>query len=68
MTKEELKNALKDFGSKGKEIAEDLDSKIPTIETQKEELDTQTRREVRKFWIFVSAACLVIGYGLSFIF
>lgn len=65
MTKEELKNALKDFGSKGKEIAEDLYEKI---ETEKEELDTQTRREVRKFWIFVSAACLVIGYGLSFIF
>lgn len=48
MTKEELKSALKDFGSKGKEIADDLYEKL---ETEKEELDTETRRKVRAFWL-----------------
>lgn len=48
MTKEELKSALEDFGLKGKEIAEDLYEKL---ETEKEELDTETRRKVRAFWL-----------------
>ena len=46
MTKEELKTALKDFGSKGKQIADELYEKL---EAEKEELDTQTRRKVRVF-------------------
>lgn len=48
MTKEELKLALKDFGSKGKEIADEL---YERLETEKEELDTDTRRKVRAFWL-----------------
>lgn len=48
MTKEELKSALKDFGSKGKEIADEL---YERLETEKEELDTDTRRKVRAFWL-----------------
>ena len=48
MTKEELKSALKDFGMRGKEIADELYEKL---ETEKEELDTDTRRKVRAFWL-----------------
>ena len=48
MTKEELKSALEGFGLKGKEIADDLYEKL---ETEKEELDTETRRKVRAFWL-----------------
>lgn len=48
MTKEELKSALEDFGSKGKEIADEL---YERLETEKEELDTDTRRKVRAFWL-----------------
>lgn len=48
MTKEELKSALKDFGTRGKEIADELYEKL---ETEKEELDTDTRRKVRAFWL-----------------
>lgn len=48
MTKEELKSSLKDFGSKGKEIADEL---YERLETEKEELDTDTRRKVRAFWL-----------------
>lgn len=48
MTKEELKSVLKDFGSKGKEIADDLYDKL---EMEKEQLDTETRRKTRAFWL-----------------
>lgn len=61
MTKEELKTALKDLGSKGKQIADELYEKL---ETEKKELDTQTRRKVRVFWI---GACVVSFFvGLTF--
>lgn len=48
MTKEELKTALKDFGSKGKQVADEIYEKL---EAEKEELDTDTRRKVRAFWL-----------------
>ena len=48
MTKEELKSVLKDFGSKGKEIADELYEKL---EMEKEQLDTETRRKTRAFWL-----------------
>lgn len=62
MTKEELKSALKDFGSKGKEIADELYEKL---ETEKEELDTDTRRKVRSFWIFASVCAFCIGIAVG---
>lgn len=62
MTKEELKSALKDFGSKGKQIADELYDKL---ETEKEELDTQTRRKVRVFWICACVVSFLTGYGFN---
>ena len=62
MTKEELKTALKDFGLKGKQIADELYEKL---ETEKEELDTQTRRKVRVFWIGACVVSFLIGLGFS---
>lgn len=50
MTKDELKNVLKDFGSKGKEIADELYEKL---EEEKETMDTDTRRKTRAFWAVV---------------
>ena len=64
MTKEELKTALKDFGLKGKQIADELYEKL---ETEKEELDTQTRRKVRVFWIVACVVSFLIGFGFSHI-
>ena len=61
MTKEELKSALKDFGSKGKEIADDLYEKL---ETEKEELDTETRRKVRAFWLPVG---FILGVAVTLV-
>lgn len=40
MTKEELKSALKDFGSRGKQVADEIYSKL---EEEKETMDTDTR-------------------------
>ena len=48
MTRDDLKSALKDFGSRGKEIADDL---YERLENEKETLDTETRRKVRAFWL-----------------
>ena len=64
MTKEELKSVLKDFGSRGKEIAEDLYEKL---ETEKEDLDTQTRRKVRVLWIGACVVSFLIGLVVSHI-
>ena len=64
MTKEELKTALKDFGSKGKQIADELYEKL---ETEKEELDTQTRRKVRVFWICACVVSFFVGLTFSII-
>ena len=66
MTKEELKSALKDFGSKGKEIADELYEKL---ETEKEELDTDTRRKVRAFWLpvgFILGVVVTLAAQLAF--
>lgn len=62
MTKEELKYVLKDFGSKGKEIAEDLYEKL---EAEKETMDTDTRRKTRAFWAFVAICTFGIGIAVG---
>lgn len=65
MTKSELKEMLKQLGERAESVAGEIMEKV---EAEKAELDKETRREVRKFWIFVSVLCLFLGYGLSFIF
>ena len=62
MTKEELKYVLKDFGSKGKEIAEDLYEKL---EAEKETMDTDTRRKTRAFWALVAICTFGIGIAVG---
>lgn len=62
MTKEELKNALKDFGSKGKQIADELYEKL---EAEKETMDTDTRRKTRAFWAFVTICTFGIGIAVG---
>ena len=58
MTKQELETLLKDFGSKGKQVAADIADKI---ETEKEKMDTETRRKVRAFWLPVGVVIGVIA-------
>lgn len=65
MTKEELKTALKDFGSKGKEIADEIYAKL---EEEKKTMDTNTRRKTRTFWVCVSICSLLIGVAVGHCF
>ena len=58
MTKQELEALLKDFGTKGKQIAADIADKI---ETEKEEMDTETRRKVRAFWLPIGVVIGVVA-------
>ena len=58
MTKQELETLLKDFGAKGKQVAADIADKIVT---EKELMDTETRRKVRAFWLPVGVVIGVIA-------
>ena len=58
MTKQEIEARLKEFGTKGKKIAAEIYDKI---ETEKESLDTETRRKVRAFWLPVGVVIGVIA-------
>lgn len=58
MTKQEIEAQLKEFGTKGKKIAAEIHDKI---ETEKEALDTDTRRKVRAFWLPVGVVIGVIA-------
>lgn len=62
MTKDELKTALKDFGSRGKQIADELYDKL---EAEKETMDTDTRRKTRAFWAFVAVCAFGIGIAVG---
>ena len=65
MTKQEIEAQLKEFGTKGKKIAAEIYDKI---ETEKEALDTDTRRKVRAFWLPVGVVIGVIAtLGVQYI-
>lgn len=65
MTKQELPTLLKDFGTKGKQVADELYAKL---EDEKAQLDTDTRRTVRVFWVFVSAVAFAVGVFVGHLF
>lgn len=65
MTKQELQTLLKDFGTKGKQVADELYVKL---ENEKAQLDTDTRRTVRVFWVFVSAVAFAVGVFVGHLF
>ena len=58
MTKAEIEALLRKFGTEGKKAAAEIYDKI---ETEKESLDTETRRKVRAFWLPVGVAIGVIA-------
>lgn len=58
MTKTEIDALLRKFGSEGKKIAAEIYDKI---ETEKESLDTETRRKARAFWLPVGVVIGVIA-------
>lgn len=61
MTKSELKELLKQLGARAESVSEKI---LEKVEAEKAELDKETRRKVRVFWI---GACVVSFFvGLTF--
>ena len=62
MTKEELIAKLKELGLDVNGATEEVIQKAQAwLEDQKAQLDTETRRTVRAFWIGVTAVGIVLG-------
>ena len=62
MTKEELIAKLKELGLDVNGATEEVIQKAQAwLEDQKAQLDTETRRKVRAFWIGVTAVGIVPG-------
>lgn len=62
MTKEEVLAKLKELGLDMNGATEEVIQKAQAwLEDQKAQLDTETRRKVRAFWIGVTAVGIVLG-------
>lgn len=63
MTKEELIAKLKELGLSGIDGLKDeaLEKLKKYLDEQKAQLDTETRRKVRAFWIGVTVVGIVLG-------
>ncbi len=64
MTKEEVQAFLEKLGAKVGEITDDV---IAKVENAKAQLDTETRRKVRTFWIGMTLLALVLGIGIGYL-
>lgn len=65
MTKSDLQSLLKKFGIRSEELADKVYAKL---EEEKAELDTETRRKVRQFWIGVSVVTFAVGVFVGHLF
>ena len=61
MTYDEIKQKIRELGT---EAAQEIEKKL---EEEKAELDTETRRKVRKFWIAACVVSFLIGFTFSYI-
>ena len=62
MTKDDIRQVLEKMGVKADAVADAVVARLEQkIENEKVMLDKETRREVRQFWIFVSALCFCLG-------
>lgn len=64
MTLDELRKSLSDLGDKADAKAAEI---YKQMQAEKENLDTETRREVRKFWIGACVVSFFIGLTFSII-
>ena len=65
MTKNDIREFIKGLGAEAGGIASELYDKI---EEEKSQLDTETRRKVRQFWIGVSVVTFAIGVFVGHLF
>lgn len=60
-----VKEIVEMIGLKAEEINDDIVEKVDAF---KANLDTETRRELRKVWGVISAVCFVLGYLIGWLF
>ena len=60
-----VKEIVEKIGLKAEEINDDI---VEKVDAYKATLDTETRRELRKVWGAISAACFVLGYLIGWLF
>ena len=60
MTKEEAKKLLEKLGVHVSEVTDEI---VAKVEAYKAELDTETRRKTRLFWVIVAAVCSAVSFG-----
>lgn len=66
MTKSELKELLKQLGARAESVSEQI---LEKVEAEKNELDTETRRKVRAFWLpagFILGVVVTLVAQLAF--
>lgn len=66
MTKSELKDLLKQLGARAESVSEQI---LEKVEAEKSELDTETRRKVRAFWLpvgFILGVVVTLVAQLAF--
>ena len=62
---EKVKEIVETIGLKAEEINDEIVAKVDAF---KANLDTETRRELRKVWGAISALCFVLGYLMGWLF
>lgn len=62
MTKEEVQAFLQDLGVKAVKVTDDI---VEKVENAKAQLDTETRRKVRAFWVCVTVLGVAVGIGIG---
>lgn len=66
MTRDDIKHLAQQMGLKVENITDAFVAQLENkIENEKALLDIDTRRKVRKFWIFVSAFTFALGVMTS---
>ena len=66
MTKNELKEMLKQLGERAETVSSEI---IKKVESEKKELDATTRRKVRAFWlpaVFILGVLVTLVAQLAF--
>lgn len=59
MTKEEAKELLDKLGVRVSEVTDEI---VASVQAYKDELDAETRRKTRLFWVAVTVVCSVASF------
>lgn len=69
MTRDEVKALLQELGIKAEQITDQVIEKLEQkIEYEKSQLDTKTRRTMRKFWSVIAVCALAAGVAIGYFF